>query len=1293
MIPICFNYEIRVNCCTKIKNDCFTTTSTPTTTTISTSTGTETTPSTTTSTETPTTTSTITTTTVSTSTGTETTPPTTTSTETPTTTSTITTTTISTSTGTETTPTTTSTETPTTTSTPTTTTVSTSTGTETTPSTTTSTETPTTTSTITTTTVSTSTGTETTPPTTTSTETPTTTSTITTTTVSTSTETETTPSTTTSTETPTTTSTITSTTVSTSTGTETTPPTTTSTETPTTTSTPTTTTISTSTGTETTPSTITSTETPTTTSTITTTTVSTSTGTETTPPTTTSTETPTTTSTITTTTVSTSTGTETTPPTTTSTETPTTTSTITTTTVSTSTGTETTPPTTTSTETPTTTSTITTTTVSTSTGTETTPPTTTSTETPTTTSTITTTTISTSTGTETTPTTTSTETPTTTSTPTTTTVSTSTGTETTPSTTTSTETPTTTSTITTTTVSTSTGTETTPPTTTSTETPTTTSTITTTTVSTSTETETTPSTTTSTETPTTTSTITSTTVSTSTGTETTPPTTTSTETPTTTSTPTTTTISTSTGTETTPSTITSTETPTTTSTITTTTAAAASLGRAPDSPLSSLCLATHCGFHRRHTPSNDCDPRDANQLYCANGLPPEEVYYKNGSCCTYKCPCVCNTWGDPHYKTFDGLYYTFQGNCTYVLFEEIIPKYNISVHVKNYYCNVQKHLACPEYVIVNYKSHKIQLTSNTTKIQVYVNDALIMPTYQVEDIIISTTDISVVVNITNIKAMILVSHLAVAVKLPFSYFHGNTEGLCGVCDNNTANDCRLPNGSIHTSCEQMADLWMVPPGCKPSVNITTNRSCLPETYSACELIKGKLFKKCHGVIPYQNYYEACKYDACALNNKSVACTSLDAYAQQCGLQSVCVDWKNSADLKGLCEYKCPKHKVYKACGPKIEKTCNKNCQKTFMEGCFCPDNTYLVSSTTDKCTSNCDCMGPDGLPRVDREGYKFKCTTGTCHEVNGSFVMTESIKTCPVFNPNDCVPGFEYVKKEGECCGTCTQVACIYDAPDNTRQTLKVGEVKSYTCETVTCHQINDSFISEKTIRECPYLSSQDCGPGFEYVIKEGECCGSCTQVACIYDAPDNTRQTLKDGEVQSYTCETVTCREFNGLFVTEKTKIECPYLSSLNCGPGFEYVKKEGECCGTCTQVACIYDAPDDTRHVLNDGKEYYFKCMNTTCLNRNGMFMTKESYKQCPPFNQDDCKPETVRYDKDGCCEICELSNCVRAKNVTCLYVNECTSIEDVEVTSCAGHCDDGSMYSMENDIMMRRVSAVKM
>ncbi|CAM4734140.1 unnamed protein product [Leuciscus chuanchicus] len=85
------------------------------------------------------------------------------------------------------------------------------------------------------------------------------------------------------------------------------------------------------------------------------------------------------------------------------------------------------------------------------------------------------------------------------------------------------------------------------------------------------------------------------------------------------------------------------------------------------------------------------------------------------------------------------------------------------------------------------------------------------------------------------------------------------------------------------------------------------------------------------------------------------------------------------------------------------------------------------------------------------------------------------------------------------------------------------------------------------------------------------------------------------------------------------------------------------------------------------------------------------------CPPSDKK-CGvgylPDLIVPNGKCCPEIrCgEHSNCVLMKNVTRLHVNNCTSIEYVEVTSCTGHCDTKSMYSMEKNIMMHSCSCCR-
>lgn len=72
---------------------------------------------------------------------------------------------------------------------------------------------------------------------------------------------------------------------------------------------------------------------------------------------------------------------------------------------------------------------------------------------------------------------------------------------------------------------------------------------------------------------------------------------------------------------------------------------------------------------------------------------------------------MCSGWGDPHDTTFDGTYYTFLENRTYVLVKQIVPRYdNFRAYIDNYYCDAKDGLSCPKSILIFYKSAEALLT-------------------------------------------------------------------------------------------------------------------------------------------------------------------------------------------------------------------------------------------------------------------------------------------------------------------------------------------------------------------------------------------------------------------------------------------------------------------------------------------------------------------------------------------------------------------------------------------------------
>ncbi|XP_045069425.1 mucin-5AC-like [Coregonus clupeaformis] len=631
---------------------------------------------------------------------------------------------------------------------------------------------------------------------------------------------------------------------------------------------------------------------------------------------------------------------------------------------------------------------------------------------------------------------------------------------------------------------------------------------------------------------------------------------------------------------------------------------------------------------------------------------------------------ICYGWGDPHYVTFDGTYYGFQRNCSYVLVKEILPKYNFSVVIDNYYCDAADGLSCPQSLTIYYQSYEIFMTKKdvdgvfTSLID--VNQQRIIPAYETKDFRITDNGIETLLVIPAINAKVSFTGLMFSIYLPWDKFSGNTEGQCGTCDNNRTDDCRLPNGTIDSSCPDMAHQWHVadhnnsqctppppeptptqPPGCDPPI---------------CHLIQSEVFESCHKVIPYEPFLVACIFDVCHMSEVKIGCTSMQTYADACAQAGVCIEWRNYTN--GQCDFTCEKPKVYNACGPQVEPTCNAwynfkfiQTQNEFsvmgdiqMEGCYCPNGTILMSSTSNYCIPSCDiCPLPNGEWKEANETWVSNCQDCVCDPYSLGI--------------------------------QCQPVACQHQPPLTCDQE---GQVK--VVETVDCCQKDKC---ECDVKRCS-TSKITCPVGFETEATMGVCCPTyqcLPKDVCVF----NNTEYQPGANVPEDKCKNCVC----GDRVDPQTHlhiIECqPTECYTHCQQGYDHQAVPGQCCGKCVQTSCVVMLPDNTTHTIQPGSVWIpsgDKCLKFECVKIMDQLITMEAKTVCPDFYPEDCIPGTEVIAPDGCCHVCipKYKPCNVTKGKVYLDSNGCKSVNEVEVTTCGGSCGTYAMYSLEANMMER-------
>ncbi|XP_042760762.1 mucin-5AC [Panthera leo] len=666
---------------------------------------------------------------------------------------------------------------------------------------------------------------------------------------------------------------------------------------------------------------------------------------------------------------------------------------------------------------------------------------------------------------------------------------------------------------------------------------------------------------------------------------------------------------------------------------------------------------------------------------CANGYPPVKVVDPDSCCPHYQCQCVCSGWGDPHYITFDGTYYTFLDNCTYVLVQQILPVYgHFRVLIDNYFCGAEDGLSCPQSIIVEYRQDRVVLTRKPVlgvmTNEIIFNDKVVQPGFQKDGVSISQIGVKMYLTIPELGVQVMFSGLIFSVELPFSKFANNTEGQCGTCTNDKKDECRLPGGTVVPSCSDMSGHWKVttphqppchgPPPKPTAVGPTPSPApCLPSPI--CQLILSEVFELCHPLIPPLAFYQGCTFDHCHLNDSSVLCSSLELYASLCASRGVCIDWRRHTNH--TCSFTCPADKVYRPCGPSKPSYCYGSDSTSLValqdtvpitEGCFCPENMTRFSMSSPVCVpADCHrCLGPHGEAVEPGHTISVDCQRCTCE--SSTLTMSCHRQPCPL--PPACpLPGFVPVPAAPQAGQCCPQYNCACDT--------------SYCPKPVACPEGSHPVMT----------------------YKEGACCPSQN---CSWDVCSVNGTLYQPGSVVSSSlCETCRC-EVSSSPQLDTVVISCEtQICNTHCPAGFEYQEQSGQCCGLCVQQACVVNASDSSTRIFYPGQSWpdpTNPCLTHECeKHRDGLVVVTRK-KACPPLN---CPAAQAQLSEDGCCLACpppqprNQSACAVYYKREVIVHGDCRSPRPTRVAYCQGNCGDSSAkYSLEANTIERNCSCCR-
>ncbi|NWU28455.1 OTOGL protein, partial [Dyaphorophyia castanea] len=325
---------------------------------------------------------------------------------------------------------------------------------------------------------------------------------------------------------------------------------------------------------------------------------------------------------------------------------------------------------------------------------------------------------------------------------------------------------------------------------------------------------------------------------------------------------------------------------------------------------------------------------------------------------------ICKSWGQYNFETFDGIYYYFPGNCSYIFAKDcstLEPQYTVWVHNSPH---------CYGSVYTCHRSISL-FFSNQEEIMISGHEVrkngirLILP-QTVGNAFIERLADYILVKTTFGFSLAWDGNSGIYIKLTEDH-KGKPCGLCGNFNGNKYDDLILQNSEYTEDIAEFANSWAVQASddvaCVPTASdfsspCSANAESTEDIFFKCQIFLQFPFLSCHESIDPYSYISSCMNDLCRVDDDETYCRAVTEYARACSHAGAPVrDWRDDFPA---CTEKCEDTFVHRDCISCCPPTCTfeKDCLGSnlhCLDGCYCPDGLIMENGTCIS-LSNCPCV-------------------------------------------------------------------------------------------------------------------------------------------------------------------------------------------------------------------------------------------------------------------------------------------------------------------------------------------------